>query len=159
MKNSLSALSLPSAIDWKEALEIPTKSEERGGIICGKLYHNPGVDLRLFFGSLLVSLLDFSLSLVQWGSRSVLRMRRLLVVTALVHGQFFWQKLLWRRSRVSQEGDPTRITGLFLTFCNRPASIHLRGIPSTFTCFVLSTMSYRVQLKVCLQCILFITSF
>ena len=28
MKNSLSALSLPSTNDWKEVLEIPTKSEE-----------------------------------------------------------------------------------------------------------------------------------
>ena len=67
--NSLSALSLPSTIDWKEVLEIPTKSEEGAVASVVSLYHKSrsrfALTFFVSFGSLLVSLLDFSLSLVQ----------------------------------------------------------------------------------------------
>ena len=62
MKASRSALSRPSTIDWKEMLEIPTKSEENiTSAVSIQHPGNPVFTLTLASGSPLVLLLDFSL--------------------------------------------------------------------------------------------------
>lgn len=63
MKNSRSALSRSSTIDWKEILEIPIKSEENTtSAVSIQHSGNSVLTLTSALGSPLVLLLDFSLS-------------------------------------------------------------------------------------------------
>ena len=89
MLASRSALSRPARIDWKEILEIPTKSEENTtSAVSFQHSEHPVLTLTLASGSPLVLPLDFSLLHAQWSSRSVLRMPKFLFITVSVHSQF-----------------------------------------------------------------------
>jgi len=101
MTTSRSALSRSSTIDWKDILEIPTKSEE------GASTSGPYGIVAGFF--VVTRSLKFKI--------------RASDAQSLSYNSF--------SARISQEGNQTRITELFLTSYNRAAPIHLQNIPST----------------------------